>query len=251
MPAAEYEAQEEEEEPAASWQEQAAALVALLPISAAPSWLVSLLVHLAITVVLALIALPQAVKSRFLVEVTYSEELGEQLLDDSPYMESLESVAIVPAGRSTVVVGTDLSDQLGPAESGGLLAALHIWRRMLIEGPSKIGDAYYLGTQPLRGDEGLFDVVVVTYDVVEVQMSFDPDSGRLMALEMFPELDIIEDVLFVHDGKYITSAGGAKSFEAALYLCQHLYGEEVTRSLARGLVIEWDLDSVPYLYSGD
>ena len=36
-----------------------------------------------------------------------------------------------------------------------------------------------------------------------------------------PELDVRENVLFVHDGKYITSAGGAKSFEAALYLCEH------------------------------
>lgn len=99
-----------------------------------------------------------------------------------------ESIATVPAGRSTVVMGTDFSEQLGPAGSGGLLAALHIWRRVLIEGPSKIGDAYYLGTQPLRGREGLFDVVVVTFDVVEVQMSFDPKSGRLVAFEMFPEL---------------------------------------------------------------
>ncbi|HJN11457.1 MAG: trypsin-like peptidase domain-containing protein [Pirellulaceae bacterium] len=99
-----------------------------------------------------------------------------------------DSVAMVPAGRSTVVMGTDFSEQLGPAGSGGLLAALHIWRRVLIEGPSKIGDAYYLGTQPLRDHDGLYDVVVVTFDVVEVQMSFDPESGRLMALEMFPEL---------------------------------------------------------------
>ncbi len=32
---------------------------------------------------------------------------------------------------------------------------------------------------------------------------------------MFPNLDIRKEVLFVHDGKYITSSGGAKSFEAA------------------------------------
>ena len=34
--------------------------------------------------------------------------------------------------------------------------------------------------------------------------------------EMFPNLDVRKDVLFVHDYKY-TSAGGAKSFEVALY----------------------------------
>ncbi len=101
---------------------------------------------------------------------------------------AVESVATVPAGRSTVVAGTDFSEQLGPAGSGGLLAALHIWRKVLIEGPHKIGDAYYLGTQPLRGREGLYDVVVVTYDVVELHLSFEPGSGRLVAVEMFPEV---------------------------------------------------------------
>nr|WP_299343603.1 DJ-1/PfpI family protein [Allomuricauda sp.] len=63
--------------------------------------------------------------------------------------------------------------------------------------------------------------------------------------EMFPQLKVKDSVLFVHDGKYITSAGGAKSFEAALYLCEHLYGKEIARSLAKGLVIEWDLDAIP------
>jgi transcriptional regulator GlxA family with amidase domain len=65
--------------------------------------------------------------------------------------------------------------------------------------------------------------------------------------KMFPALDVISDVLFVHDGKVITSAGGAKSFEAALYLCEVLYGKEIARSLAQGLVIDWNLDSIPYL----
>jgi transcriptional regulator GlxA family with amidase domain len=63
--------------------------------------------------------------------------------------------------------------------------------------------------------------------------------------EMFPELDVKDEVLFVHDGKYITSAGGAKSFEAALYLCEVLYGKEITESLAGGLVIDWNVESVP------
>lgn len=64
---------------------------------------------------------------------------------------------------------------------------------------------------------------------------------------MFPELDIRKDVLFVHDGKYITSAGGAKSFEAALYLCEYLYGKKIAESLADGLVIDWELDKIPHL----
>ncbi len=61
---------------------------------------------------------------------------------------------------------------------------------------------------------------------------------------MFPNLQVKDSVLFVHDDKYITSAGGAKSFEAALYLCEYLYGKEIAISLAGGLVIDWDLEQV-------
>lgn len=63
--------------------------------------------------------------------------------------------------------------------------------------------------------------------------------------EMFPELTIHGDVLFVHDGKFITSAGGAKSFEAALYLVELLYGKKAADGVAGGLVIDWDVNEVP------
>ena len=65
--------------------------------------------------------------------------------------------------------------------------------------------------------------------------------------EMFPHLEVKEDVLFVHEDKYITSAGGAKSFEAALYLTELLYGKKVARDLAKGLVIDWNLEDVPHV----
>lgn len=63
---------------------------------------------------------------------------------------------------------------------------------------------------------------------------------------MFPQLAVKDSVLFVHDGKYVTSAGGAKSFEAALYVCELLYGKEIARSLAKGLVIDWNLEEVSH-----
>lgn len=79
----------------------------------------------------------------------------------------------------------------------------------------------------------------------KVSTTFPSDIDKMRA--MFPTLDVRKDVLFVHDDKYITSAGGAKSFEAALYLCEFLYGKEIAKSLAVGLVIDWDLDEVPHL----
>ncbi len=76
-----------------------------------------------------------------------------------------------------------------------------------------------------------------------VSTTFPSDIGKYR--EMFPHLKVADSVLFVHDGKYITSAGGARSFEAALYLCEYLYGKEIAKSLAGGLVIDWDLEEVP------
>ncbi len=82
---------------------------------------------------------------------------------------------------------------------------------------------------------GLLDDVAST--------TFPSDIGKYR--EMFPHLDVRDSVLFVHDGKYITSAGGAKSFEAALYLAEILYGKEIAKRLASGLVIDWKLEEVP------
>lgn len=78
-----------------------------------------------------------------------------------------------------------------------------------------------------------------------VSTTFPSDIDKMR--KMFPTLDVRKDVLFVKDGKYITSAGGAKSFEAALYLCEFLYGKEIAQSLAGGLVIDWNLENVPHL----
>ncbi len=78
----------------------------------------------------------------------------------------------------------------------------------------------------------------------KVSTTFPSDIDKMR--NMFPALDIRKEVLFVHDGKYITSAGGAKSFEAALYLCEFLYGKEIAKSLAGGLVIDWDVTKVPH-----
>ena len=79
----------------------------------------------------------------------------------------------------------------------------------------------------------------------KVSTTFPSDIDAMR--KMFPELDVRKEVLFVHDDNIITSAGGAKSFEAALYLCEILYGKDIAKSLADGLVIDWKLDDVPHL----
>jgi transcriptional regulator GlxA family with amidase domain len=63
----------------------------------------------------------------------------------------------------------------------------------------------------------------------------------------FPHLTIHEDVSFVHDGKMITSAGGAKSYDPALYLVELLYGKKAADGIGKGLVIDWDLNAIKYI----
>ena len=89
--------------------------------------------------------------------------------------------------------------------------------------------------------------VLAKADVLKGKSSTTFPSDIDTYKKMFPDLKVADSVLFVHDGKYITSAGGAKSFEAALYLCEHLYGKEVTDALAKGLVIDWNLKKIPHL----
>ena len=100
----------------------------------------------------------------------------------------------------------DLSQQLGPRGSGGLLAALHLWRRMLVNGPEQFGDVYYLGKVPLPHHDGLFDVLVATYDVTETHFIFDPSTGQLTAIEMFPDTDV--DPCEVYFKDYREAGGG-------------------------------------------
>lgn len=78
----------------------------------------------------------------------------------------------------------------------------------------------------------------------KVSTTFPDDIKKYK--NMFPNLDVRDSVLFVHDDKYITSAGGAKSFEASLYLTELLYGKEITQRIAKGLVINWDVNNVPH-----
>jgi len=58
--------------------------------------------------------------------------------------------------------------------------------------------------------------------------------------DMFPHLTVREGVSFVHHGKAITSAGGAVSYDPAMYLVEHLFGPMVAQNVGRGMVIDWE-----------
>ncbi len=84
-----------------------------------------------------------------------------------------------------------------------------------------------------------------------VSTTFPGDLDRYE--EMFPSLDVRRGVSFVHDGPMLTSQGGAKSYDVAMYLVAHIYGDAVAEGVGRGLIIEWPPSegSVPSITVGE
>ena len=94
------------------------------------------------------------------------------------------------------------------------------------------------GSFPLAAT-GLLDGLDVT--------TFPSDRAALQ--DMFPALTVHHDANFVVHGKYITSVGGALSYEPALYLLEAEYSVANAVETAEGLVLNWDLASVPHYIS--
>lgn len=55
--------------------------------------------------------------------------------------------------------------------------------------------------------------------------------------DMYPAVDIDPDVLFVQDGRIITSAGTAAGIDACLHLLRQELGAEITNRIARRMVV--------------
>lgn len=75
--------------------------------------------------------------------------------------------------------------------------------------------------------------------------TFPGDRARMQ--EMFHKVDVRHDARLVVDGKFITSAGGAMSYEPAFYLVERLYGPGHAQRTAQGLVWPWSLEAVPHV----
>lgn len=150
---------------------------------------------------------------------------GIQLLPHFDYLkDELPKIDILVVPSAEHHLDTDLEDE-------ELLAFVHRTAQEALFVTSHCDGSFVLAAAGLLKDK--------------VCTTFPSDIAAMRA--RFPDHDIRENVFFVHDGKYITSAGGAKSFEAALYLSEYLYSAEVARRLAKGLVIDWDLEKVPHL----
>ncbi len=63
--------------------------------------------------------------------------------------------------------------------------------------------------------------------------------------QRYPDLDVRVNASFVHDGPAITSQGGRKSYDAALYVVESLYGRKTAQGIAGGLLVPWPPQTQP------
>ena len=70
--------------------------------------------------------------------------------------------------------------------------------------------------------------------------TFPGDYDRFS--ETFPDLDLRINVSFVHDGSVMTSQGGARSYDVAMYLIELLFGQETAQGVGAGLLIDWPME---------
>lgn len=151
-------------------------------------------------------------------------------IDDSSARLSL------PMDELLVTLTDDAASSLDPPGSGGLLVALAMWRRMLVEGPEGFGQVHYLGSSPLPGHDGLADVLVGFHAGVECQFSIDPIEGDVLAVEMFPSEEVDPCLLLLTDYRpigeqhiphYIEIRHGDEVFSVLNIEKAELAGEEV------------------------
>ncbi|MGA2617779.1 MAG: trypsin-like peptidase domain-containing protein [Thermoguttaceae bacterium] len=98
-----------------------------------------------------------------------------------------EAMLEAPIGDCRWTAAGPWAGSLLPAGSNGLLPALCLWRRLVLQGPAGFSPLDYRGTAPLPGRETLADVVVGSYRGVEGWFFFDPAGGQLLALEMYAD----------------------------------------------------------------
>lgn len=67
----------------------------------------------------------------------------------------------------------------------------------------------------------------------------------------YPQLAVTENVSFVVDGGVVTSAGGAKSYDAALFVVETIYDQKIAEGVARGIVIDWTKEAIDYVVADD
>jgi serine protease Do len=111
-------------------------------------------------------------------------------------IEVSDSLAVIdlPTGTSELDLTGPLDASPVPPGSGGMLAALAVWRRLVSDGPAKVGRTTYLGTaprdprqiDPAGGD--LVDVLETVVAGVEARLTVDA-GGRVVGIDLWTDPD--------------------------------------------------------------
>lgn len=124
---------------------------------------------------------------------TESWSIAGRLLEGRQFQMAIDAKGVLlelPSGDVGWEVSEDLASSLVPEGSGGMLMALHFWRRLAVDGAGKFGEVYYEGTAPVVGRPELADVLVGNRGGVETRFFFDAATGDLLALEAYSAEDV-------------------------------------------------------------
>ena len=110
-------------------------------------------------------------------------------------LSDTRGVIDLPTGTSEVDATGELDADPGPPGSGGMLAALLLWRRLLLEGPARLGRTSYWGMQPRDpatlgefAQVDLVDVLETAAAAVEARFAVGADGG-VIGIELWPVPD--------------------------------------------------------------
>jgi serine protease Do len=140
-------------------------------------------------------------------------EISGRLADGRAFrVELSDSLATIdlPTGTSRLDPRAALDQKPVPPGSGGLLAALVVWRQMLSRGPAAVGRTDYAGTAPIAADAAAFSDGTLLADLLRsdvggvrveslVSSGAEETPGRVLGIDLWatPRADPCE-VRFVY-----------------------------------------------------
>ncbi len=88
-----------------------------------------------------------------------------------------------PRDFATLTDNGDLEPLFRERGRAPVLAALHLWRRLMTRGPEALGEAIAFGKAPVPGHDKPCDCLIVTYKTLEIHSFSDSETGLPVAAE--------------------------------------------------------------------
>jgi serine protease Do len=137
-----------------------------------------------------------------LEEIPTQWRIAGQLADDDKFELSVgrtRGEIRLPGGQSGALFSGDVSTELSPPGSGGLLLALHLWQRVLDKGLQQFGEVFYLGQLPVGRDGEMVECLAGLHEGIEFRLLFSVEGSNLVGLELFPRDDIDPCIVYFSD----------------------------------------------------